>query len=214
MTRKRAVIALVTAAAACAGVLVAFLSPSSGNSAAKVVPTTLFSAFSAPSSRSVDGRVQAIAGDLGADAQDLSSVRTFASGLGRFQSRLVAFRSFQGQNICYSLLAAERTNPGMSYCYRPFDPDLPVGLRGEHFSVSALESRTGPNRDLGTQVFGVVENSVVGTRVQVGGVWRAIAITNNAIYLDLPGVPRSDLGKLEVRLSDGSTQQHDFQTGL
>jgi hypothetical protein len=162
----------------------------------------------------LDDHVRAIADDLGADAQDLASVRTFASGLGRFHSRLVAFPSLHWQNICYSLIAAERTDPGMTYCYRPYDRDAPAGLAGEHFSISALENHTGPNRDVGTQVFGVVEDSVVGARVQVGDSWRTIPIANNAIYLDLPAVPRSDVSTVEVTLSDGSTQLHDLQTGL
>lgn len=215
MSRNKAVIGIVTAVAAGTGVLVAFLGhTSSGNSATAASRAALFSAFSAPAAGPVDDQIRAIANDMGADAQDLSSVRTLASELGRFESRLVALPSFHGQNICYSLLAAEPTDPGMTYCYRPYAAAAPAGLVGEHFSVSALESRTGPNGDVGTQVFGVAEDGVVGARVQVGGSWNKIPITDNALYLDLPGVPRSDVGTVEVTLSNGSTQLHDLQTGL
>lgn len=215
MSRSKAVVGVVTSVAASAGVLLAFLGhTSSGSSATQASPVALFSAFSAPAEGSVDGQVHAIAGDVGADAQDLSSVRTFTSGLGRFDSRLVAFSSVHGQNICYSLLAAKATDAGMTYCYRPHDAVAPAGLTGEDFSVSALEDRTGPNRDVGTQVFGVAQDDVAGARVQVAGSWQKLPISDNALYLDLPGVPRSDLGTVEVTLSDGSTQLHDLQTGL
>ena len=106
------------------------------------------------------------------------------------------------------------TDAGMTYCYRPHDAVAPAGLTGEDFSVSALEDRTGPNRDVGTQVFGVAQDDVAGARVQVAGSWQKLPISDNALYLDLPGVPRSDLGTVEVTLSDGSTQLHDLQTGL
>lgn len=214
MSRNKAVIGIVTAVAAGAGVLVAFLGhTSSGSSATPAAPAALFSAFSAPAAGAVDGQIRAIADDMGADAHDLSSVRTLASGLGRFQSRLVAWPSFHGQNICYSMLAAKPTEAGMTYCYPPHDAALPAGLVDEDFSVSALEDHTGPNRDVGTQVFGVAEDDVVAARVQVGGSWQEIPIINNALYLDLPGVPLSDVGTVKVTLSDGSTQLHDLQTG-
>jgi hypothetical protein len=202
------------AVAAGTAVLVAFLGhTSSGNSAPAPSRAALFSAFSAPAAGPVDSQIRAIADDVGADAQDLLSVRTLASERGRFQSRLVAFPSFHGQNICYSLLGAEATDPGMTYCYRPHYADAPTGLADEHFSVSALEGRTGPNLDVGTQVFGVAEDGVVSARVQVGDSWQEIPITDNALYLDLPGVPRSDVGTVEVTLSDSSTELHDLQTG-
>jgi hypothetical protein len=213
MKRDKALIGFVVAVGAATAVLVAFLGhTSSGNSATATPRTALFSAFSTVSQGSVDGQVRAIADDVGADAQDISSVRTLASGLGSFQSRLVAFPSFHGQNICYSLLAAAQADPGMTYCYRPHAANAPAGLAGEHFSVSALGSRTGPNLDVGTQLFGVAEDGVAGARIQVGGTWQKIPINNNVLYLDLPGVSRSEVGTLEVTLSDGSTELHDLQT--
>jgi len=215
MSRNKAVIGIVTVVTAGTAVLVAVLGhTSSGNSATAASPAALFSAFSASAAGPADDQVRAIADDVGADAQDLSTVRTLTSELGRFHSRLVAFPSFHGQNICYSLLGAEPTDPGMTYCYRPRYAGAPAGLAGEHFSVSALEGHTGPDGDVGTQGLGVAEDGVVGARVLVAGSWRKIPITDNALYLDLPGVPRSDVGTLEVTLSDGSTQLHDLQTGL
>jgi hypothetical protein len=215
VSRNKAVIAIVTVVAAGVAVLVAFLSHTpSGNSATAASAAALFSAFSAPAAGPADGQVRAIADDAGADGQDLSSVRTLSSELGRFHSRLVAFPSFHGQNICYSLLGAQPTDPGMTYCYRPHYASAPAGLADERFSVSALEGHTGPGGDVGTQVFGVAEDGVVGARVLVAGTWHTMPITDNALYLDLPGVPRSDVSTVEVTLSDGSTQLHDLQTGL
>jgi hypothetical protein len=188
---------------------------SSGSSAtASSAQWGLFSAFSLPATGSMDDYVRAIADNLGADEQDRASFRTLLSGVGRFDSRLVAFRSFHGRNVCYSFLAAERTDPGMSYCYRPYADNAPAGLAGEHFSVVAPESHTGPNLDVGTQVFGVAEDDVVSVRVLVAGSWQKIPIAHNALYLDLPGIPQSDVGTVEVTLSDGSTQWHDLRTGI
>lgn len=215
MSRNKAIVGIVMAIAAGAAVLVTFLGHTSpGNSAPTPSRAVLFSAFSAPAAGSIDEQIRAIADDVGADAQDLSNVRTLTSALGRFHSRLVAFPSFHGQNICYSLLGAEPTDPGMTYCYRPHYAGAPAGLADEHFSVSALEGHTGLNADVGTQVFGVAEDDVVGARVQVGESWHEIPIVNNALYLDLPGVSRSDVGTVDVTLSDGSTERHDLRTGL
>ena len=162
----------------------------------------------------MDDQVRAIADDVGADEQDRSSFRTLLSGVGRFDVRLVAFRSFHGRNVCYAMLAAERTDPGMSYCYRPYADNAPAGLAGEDFSVAALGSRTGPNLDVGTQVFGVAEDDVASVRVLVAGRWQKIPIVDNGLFLDLPGVDRSEVGTVEVTLSDGSIQRHDLQTGI
>jgi hypothetical protein len=76
----------------------------------------------------MDDQVRSIADDMGADQQDRASFRTLLSGVGQFDSRLVAFRSFHGRNVCYSLLAEERTDPGMAYCYRPYADNAPAGL--------------------------------------------------------------------------------------
>jgi hypothetical protein len=178
----------------------------------------LFSVFSQPAAGSMDDQVRAIADDVGADEQDRASFRTLLSGVGRFDSRLVAFRSMHGRNVCYALLAAQRTDPGMSYCYRPYDANAPARLAGEHFSehfsVVAPESRTGPNLDVDTQVFGVAEDDVVSVRVLVAGSWQKIPIRDNGLFLDLPGVPRSDVGTVEATRSDGSMQRHDLWTGI
>jgi len=162
----------------------------------------------------MDDQLRAIADNVGADEQDRASFRTLLSGVGRFDTRLVAFRSFHGRNVCYAILAAERTDPAMSYCYGPYAEDAPAGLAGEHFSVAALGSRTGPNLDVGTEVFGVAEDDVVGVRVLVAGSWQKIPIVDNGLFLDLPGVDRSEVGTVEVTLSDGSIQRHDLQTGI
>jgi hypothetical protein len=162
----------------------------------------------------MDDRVGAIADNVGADPQDRESFRTLLTRVGQFDSRLVAFRSFQGRNVCYALLAAQRTDPGMAYCYRPYADNAPPGLADEHFSVVALESRTGPNLDVGTQVFGVAEDDVVSVRVLVAGSWQSIPVVDNGLFLDLPGVQRSDVGTVEVTLSDGSMQRHDLKTGI
>jgi len=165
----------------------------------------------------MDDQVRAIADTVGADEQDRASFRTLLSGVGRFDTRLVAFRSFHGRNVCYAMLAAERTDPGMSYCYRPYDENAPAQAGEhfkEHFSVSALGSRTGPNLDVGTQVFGVAEDDVANVRVLVSGSWQEIPILDNGLFLDLPGVDRSEVGTVEVTLSDGSIQRHDLQTGI
>src|SRR3954466_13060592 len=165
---------------------------SSGSSATtSPAPWGQFSAFSRPATGSMDDQVRAIADTVGADEQDRASFRTLLSGVGRFDTRLVAFRSFHGRNVCYAMLAAERTDPGMSYCYRPYADNAPAGLAGEHFSVAALGSRTGPNLDVGTEVFGVAEDDVVGVRVLVTGSWQKIPIVDNGLFLDLPGVDRS-----------------------
>jgi hypothetical protein len=111
------------------------------------------------------------------------------------------------------MLAAQRADPGMAYCYRPSADNAPAGLVGEHFSVSGLEARTGPNLDVGVQVFGVAEDDVSSVRVLVAGNWQKIPIVNNGFLLDLPGVSRSEVGTVEATLSDGSTQLHDLQTG-
>jgi hypothetical protein len=164
----------------------------------------------------MDDQVRSIADEVGADEQDRASFRTLLSGVGRFDIRLVAFRSFHGRNVCYAMLAAERTDPGMSYCYRPYAENAPARAGEhfkEHFSVSALGSRTGPNLDVGTQVFGVAEDDVASVRVLVAGNWQKIPIVDNGLFLDLPGVDRSEVGTVEVTLSDGSIQRHDLQTG-
>ena len=215
MPRKKALICIVMAAIGIAGLLALLGHTSSGNSATATPRTALFSAFSTLPAAPVDDQVKAIGAEMRADAQDVSGVRILAAGLGRFKSRLLAFPSFSGQNICYALLAADPTDPGMAYCYRPHDNvGAPTELASEHFSVVALEGRTGPNLDVGTQVFGVAEDSVVSARVLVAGSWLKIPITHNALYLDLPGVQRTDAGTVEVTLYDGSTERHDLQTGL
>jgi hypothetical protein len=160
-----------------------------------------------------DATVEPIAADLGATAADQQSVHVLANDLGTFRSRLVAFPAMSGRNVCYSLLGSASTDPGMSYCYRPGDIHAPPGLAGERFSVVAPESRRGENHDVATQVVGVAEDSVASLRVLVSGAWRDLPISNNGFYLDLPGVPRSDVGTVEATLTDGSKQLHDLRTG-
>lgn len=187
---------------------------SRGSARASSAQWGAFSAFSQPATGSMDDRVRAIADNVGADDQDRASFRTLLRGVGRFSTRLVAFRSFHGRNVCYAMLAAERTDPAMSYCYRPYADNAPAGLAGEHFSVAALESRTGPDLDVGVEVLGVAEDDVVSVRVLVAGNWQKIPIVDNGLFLDLPGVARSEVSTVEVTLADGSTQRHDLQTGF
>jgi hypothetical protein len=173
---------------------------------------TGFSVFAKPGDVP-DARASAIAADLGATTADLDHFQVLADGLGTFQSRLIAYPAMSGENVCYSLLGPDSTDPGMSYCYRPGDTQAPAGIAGERFSVVALESHAGEHRDVGTQVFGVAEDSVASLRVLVSGAWHSVPINNNGFYLDLPGVPRSEAGTVEATLADGSMQVHDLRTG-
>lgn len=55
---------------------------------------------------------------------------------------------------------------------------------------------------------------MVSVRVLVSGSWQKIPVVNNGLFLDLPGLTRSDVSTVAVTFSDGSTQRHDLQTGI
>jgi hypothetical protein len=215
------VVGMAIAAMASAGAVLATQADDVGGADKAALGSTLaapspagFSVFTkTDSAAKPDEEVASIATDLNATAADLQHFQVLADHLGSFQSTLIAFPAMSGRNVCYSLLGATRTDPGMSYCYRPRSPHAPPGLVGERFSVVAPESRTGDKLDVGTQVFGVAEDSVTSLRVLVSGAWRELPIANNGFYVNLPGVQRSEVGTVEATLSDGSKQFHDLQTG-
>ncbi len=68
------------------------------------------------------------------------------------------------------------------------------------------------NGTVGVQLFGVVDDNVASSRVQVAGNWRSVPLANNGFYLDLPGVNYSQMGQFEATLKNGSVQVHDIRT--
>lgn len=214
MRNRRIPARVLVAVAVCVagGVFGAALALSSGAAGGgKPVAGDEFGVFASGAPASVEPRLVSLADQVGVDASDKSHFRVLATGLGQFNSRLVAFPARSGENVCYSLLGASQYDPGMSYCYQPRGDNLPAGLAGERFSVVALQARI--DGVTGTQVFGVAENNVKSIRVNVAGNWRDAPITRNGFYLDLAGVPLSDVGIVEATLANGSTQVHDIQTG-
>lgn len=145
------------------------------------------------------------------DSADVAKTRVLARGLGRHDSRLVAFPSKTGSSVCYALLGRTPHDPAMSYCYQPLAPDLPAAVKGEHFNAVALYSNIDGKR--GTQLFGIAFDDVRSVRANVAGTWRAVPLRHNGFYLDLPNVAQEDVGIVEATLADGTVQQHDVQTG-
>jgi hypothetical protein len=142
---------------------------------------------------------------------EIAQTRVLGSGLGRFHSRLFIYPANGNRNVCFGLVAASPQDPGMVYCYSPGNPSAPSEIAGEHFSVVAPESVS--DGTVGVQLFGVVDDDVVGARVQVRGEWRPVQLARNGFYVDLPGVSYDQMGQFEVTLRDGSTQVHDIRTG-
>jgi len=148
----------------------------------------------------------------GGDEQaNQAKTHVLARGVGRHDSRLVAFPSPTGSSVCYALLGRTPHDPAMSYCYQPLAPDNPAAIRGEHFSAVALYSNI--DGKAGTQLFGIAFDDVKSMRVNVAGAWQAVPVKHNGFYLDLPNVAQADVGTVEATLSDGTVQRHDIQTG-
>lgn len=141
---------------------------------------------------------------------DISKMRLLTNGVGRFDSRLVAFPTETGASICFSLVGSTGLAPAMSTCWRPHDPDLPESLRGQHFDAVALYSFDGAPT---VQLFGVAFDDVKKMRVQVSSAWRDVPVTNNGFYLEIPGVQHEEVGIVEATLADGTIQVHDIQKG-
>jgi hypothetical protein len=141
---------------------------------------------------------------------DIDQTRLLGADLGRFHSRLFIYPANGNRNVCFGLVAASSTDPGMVYCYSPGNPSASE-IAGEHFSVVAPESVS--DGTVGVQLFGVVDDDVVSARVQIRGEWRPVKLARNSFYLDLPGVSYDQMGRFEVTLQDGSTQLHDIRTG-
>ena len=142
---------------------------------------------------------------------EIAQTRVLGADLGRFHSRLFVYPANGNRNVCFGLVAASPQDPGMVYCYSPGNPSAPPEVAGEHFSVVAPESVSGGT--VGVQLFGVVDDDVVGARVQVRGEWRPVRLARNSFYVDLPGVSYDQMGRFEATLRDGSTQTHDIRTG-
>jgi hypothetical protein len=171
-----------------------------------------FAVFTGGGPAAPESELTSLADQVGVDAKDKTQFRVLAAGLGQFHSRLVAFPARSGHVICFSLLGAKNEDPGLSACYAPRDDSAPDQLRGERFSVVALQSIVAG--EVETQVFGVAENSVTSIRVMVDGSWRDLSIKRNGFYLDLPGVAHAKVGLVEATLANGSTQLHNIRTGM
>jgi len=167
----------------------------------------LYSAFTHGRPAAVDAQ---LADTMSASNADSAKLRVLASGLGRFNSRLLAFPSRGGSSVCYSLLGAQPTDPAASYCYQPTGPAMSKALAGEHFSPMALWASLGGRP--GVQLFGLAFDDVRSLRVNVAGNWRNVPLSGNGFYLDLPGVAQSDVGAVEATLANGSTQSHDMRS--
>lgn len=134
---------------------------------------------------------------------DFSRIRALGTRLGRFQSQLVAYPANDDRNVCLALEGISAVDPAMLYCYQP-TPE-------KHFNAIALEGAT--NHNFGVQLFGVAYDDVIVMPAQVAGEWHDVPMNQNSFYLDLPGVRHAQVGVVEARLTDGSTQTHDIQTG-
>ncbi len=142
---------------------------------------------------------------------DLTKARVLANGAGKYGSRLIAFPSDDGANVCYALVGRSERDPGMSYCYQPKAPDAPSPLAGQHFHAVALYSAT--DGDPRVQLFGIAFDDVTSMRVDVAGSWRGVPLRRNGFYLDLAGVQHEQVGVVEATLADGAVQRHDIQQG-
>jgi len=214
LNRSRSLRFLVAVGACSAALAASVTLALSTNAAGVQAPAARdsFAVFSTGPAAAPEPEVAHLADYVGVDGTDRTQFRVLAAGLGRFHSRLVAFPARSGNNVCYSLLAARLADPGMSYCYAPDSAARPLGLAGERFSAVALQSVT--DGQLGTQLFGVAEDTVSAIRVNVAGSWRAVQIKRNGFYVDFPGVAHADVGLVEATLDTGLKQLHDIQTGL
>jgi hypothetical protein len=208
LTRKRPRFALAVAVCTVGATVGATLAISTGTSGTGAAPSALgsLSVFAETAPPRAEPEIADLLGGPWADRGDLSKLRVLGEGLGRFDSRLVALPSASGGTICYSLLAARNTDPGMSYCYPPFAPSLPAPLAGLHFNVSTLYSALDGTPDV--QVFGLAFDDVEGIRVRVDDAWEPAVMVKNGFYLDLPGRRLNDVEVVEAHLADGSTQAY------
>ena len=194
--------AILVLAAVGAGAFVG-KSNASGEVVASALPA--MSIFATPASAPDEPEVRADMESLLGDRADYSKLRVLGSGLGRDDSRLVAFPADDGAMICFGIVENAGT------CFRPHDSNLPASLKGQHFhAIAPWTSRGGEG---GTELFGIAFDDVVKMRVQVDGTWLDVPLANNGFYLDLPGVRQELVGIVEATLADGSTQVHDIQGG-
>jgi hypothetical protein len=205
------IVSSVLAAATAAGALGLVAHPSGADT--RPPATERFSVFEQPPSphdAATDAQL-AVAARVAHPEWDLDHLHTLASGLGRFDSRLVAYPANDGHNLCYGLIGARVTDPAAGYCFSPSRPYARGETAGEHFSVLALYSATDGQPSV--QVFGVAFDDVASVRLQVSGQWRSIPVTSNGLYLDLPGVRQDEVDIFEATLRDGSVQRHNVRTG-
>ena len=116
-------------------------------------PTNPFHVFS----ESADAATGDVAASLEHHDGDPSGFHVLGKGLGRFDSRLVAFPSNGG--ICYSLTPQDRSNAGGGYCFVPGNRAASGSVAGLHFSALAFWSDI-PEGNGGVQVFGVAYDDV------------------------------------------------------
>lgn len=212
MNRQRLILAGATVVCLVIGAAVAALLAPSSDAGSKVIPSALpsISVFSQPSASQAEPQLENLL-DLPNQKADFDKLHVLGSELGAKNSRLVAFPSESGQVVCYALLGFTPADPGMSYCYAPYDPGLPDGIKGEHFSAVALYSAAGGEPRV--QLFGIAFDDVVKVRVQAAGEWKSVPLNNNGLYLDLPGLMHEQVGIVEATLADGTVQVHDIQAG-
>lgn len=208
LTRRRSRVLLGVTVCAVGAAVGATLAISTGTSGTGAPPSALgsLSVFAEAAPPRAEPEIAHLADGPWADRGDLSKLRVLGEALGSFDSRLVAFPSLSGGTICYSLLAARNTDPGMSYCYPPLSSNLPAPLAGLHFDVSTLYSALDGKPHV--QVFGLAFDDVEGVRVRIGDAWQDAALVKNGFYLDLPDHQLNDVEVVEATLSDGSTQTY------
>ena len=160
-------------------------------------PTNPFHVFS----ESADAATGDVAASLEHHDGDPSGFHVLGKGLGRFDSRLVAFPSNGG--ICYSLTPQDRSNAGGGYCFVPGNRAASGSVAGLHFSALAFWSDI-PEGNGGVQVFGVAYDDVSRIDVLVSGEWRPAELANNGFFLDVPAAARDDVTVVRATLADDS----------
>jgi len=213
LRRRRALFVLVvTAIAGTAAAVIAGVSDAGTKVVRPAVPE--LGVFSEPADTAVDPRLAGLAdsprfvsgGKSG--AADLFRLHVLGRDLGAFSSTLVVLPYHEDRGVCYALLGRTETDPGMSYCYLPLDPQLPDELKDQHFSGSWFYTNVdGVPR---VQLFGVAFDDVNRLRLSVNGSWREVPVSRNGFYLDLPGASYKDSARIEATLADGSKRVYDF----
>jgi hypothetical protein len=136
------VVGVALAAAATIGALVLLAHPSDADT--RPSATDRFSVFQQPPSDDYGARADlAVAARVAHPEWDLDYLRVLATGLGRFNSRLVAHPANDGHNLCYALIGERNTDPSAGYCFVPSRPYASGDAAGEHFSVLALDAFIG-----------------------------------------------------------------------